>query len=209
MRSGRRHQRRLVDVLIVEFGVDRRLAGEHHHRQAAADRGRQRRHQLGHAWAARDGRNGDLAGGDVVGCRRRHGGVLVSDVDGMYARQFGKGRGPVHVAVAHQDELGVDSLRKERFCEGFVEFWHGRGTLGWRCADGIFAAVAAIGIGPPMAAARKRYIRLARRRKGASSFFSCRTHEPAPVQMLWGGRRRQGTFGALKQTDGAPHVASF
>jgi hypothetical protein len=29
------------------------------------------------------------------------------------------------------------------------------------------------------------------------------------VQMLWGGRRRQGTFGALKQTDGAPHVASF
>ena len=31
----------------------------------------------------------------------------------------------------------------------------------------------------------------------------------AIVQMLWGGRRRQGTFGALKQTDGAPHVASF
>ncbi|MGZ3600816.1 MAG: heavy metal-binding domain-containing protein [Ktedonobacterales bacterium] len=29
------------------------------------------------------------------------------------------------------------------------------------------------------------------------------------VQMLWGGRRRQGTIGALKQTDGAPHVASF
>jgi hypothetical protein len=35
-RPGRRHQGRLVDVLIVEFGVDRRLAGEHHHRQAAA-----------------------------------------------------------------------------------------------------------------------------------------------------------------------------
>jgi hypothetical protein len=55
----------------------------------------------------------------------------VPDVDAMDARQFGKGGGPVHVAVAHQDELRVDSLREERFCEGFVEFWHGRGTLGW------------------------------------------------------------------------------
>ena len=128
MRPGRRHQRRLVDVLVVELGVDRRLAGEHHHRQAGANRGRQRRHQLGHARAARDGGNGDLAGGYVVGCRRRYGGVLVPDVDGMHARQFGKGGGPVHVAVAHQDELRVDSLRKERFCEGFVEFGHGRGT---------------------------------------------------------------------------------
>ena len=128
MRPGRRHQGRLVDVLVVELGVDRRLAGEHHHRQAGANRGRQRRHQLGHARAARDRGNGDLAGGDVVGCRRRYGGVLVPDVDGMHARQFGKGGGPVHVAVAHQDELRVDSLRKERFCEGFVEFGHGRGT---------------------------------------------------------------------------------
>src|SRR5438132_898275 len=90
----------------------------------------------------------------------------------MYARQFGKGGRPVHVAVAHQDELRVDSLRKERFCEGFVEFWHGRGTLGWRPADGTLAAVAIIGIRHlPLAAPRKRYIRLARRRKGASSFF--------------------------------------
>jgi hypothetical protein len=52
----------------------------------------------------------------------------------------------VHVAVAHEDELRVDSLRKERFCKGFVEFWHGRGTLGWRPADGTLAAVAIIGI---------------------------------------------------------------
>ena len=52
--------------------------------------------------------------------------MLVPDVDGMHARQFGKGGGPVHVAVAHQDELRVDSLRKERFCEGLVEFGHGR-----------------------------------------------------------------------------------
>ena len=126
-RPGRRHQRRLVDGLVVELGVDRRLAGEHHQRQAGANRGRQRRHQLGHAGAARDRGNGDLAGRHVVGCRRRDGRVLVPDVDGMHARQFGEGGAPVHVAVAHQDELRVDSLRKERFCEGFVEFGHGRG----------------------------------------------------------------------------------
>jgi hypothetical protein len=32
----------------------------------------------------------------------------------------------VHVAVAYEDELCVDSLRKERFCEGLVKFGHGR-----------------------------------------------------------------------------------
>jgi hypothetical protein len=52
--------------------------------------------------------------------------VLVPDVDGMHAWQFGKGGGPVHVAVAHQDELRVNAFRKERFCESFVEFGHGR-----------------------------------------------------------------------------------
>jgi hypothetical protein len=54
--------------------------------------------------------------------------VLVPDVDGMHARQFGEGGGPVHVAIAHQDELRVYPLRKERFGEGLVEFGHGRGT---------------------------------------------------------------------------------
>ena len=127
-RAGRSHQRRLIDRLVVELGVDRRLAGEHHHRQAGANRGRQRRHQLGHAGAAGDRGNRDLAGCHVVGCRRRDGRVLVPDVDGLHARQFGKGGAPVHVAVAHQDELRVDSFRKEGFCEGFVEFGHGRGT---------------------------------------------------------------------------------
>ena len=125
-RPGRRHQRRLIDRLIVELGVDRRLAGEHHQRQAGANRGRQRRHQLGHAGAARDRRNGDLAGRHVVGRRRRDGRVLVPDVDGLHARQFGERRTPVHVAVAHQDELRIYPLRKECVCEGFIEFGHGR-----------------------------------------------------------------------------------
>ncbi len=34
----------------------------------------------------------------------------------------------MHVAVAHQDELRVDTLGEERFCEGFIEFRHGRDT---------------------------------------------------------------------------------
>ena len=127
-RAGRRHQRRLIDRLVVELGVDRRLAGEHHQRQAGAHRGRQRGHQLGHAGAARHRRNRELAGGDVVGCRRRDRRVLVPDVDGVHARQFREGGAPVHVAVAHQDELRVDPLGKKRFREGFVEFGHGRGA---------------------------------------------------------------------------------
>ena len=127
-RAGRRHQRRLVDRLVVELGVDRRLAGEHHHRQAGAHRGRQRRHQLGHAGAARHRRNRDLAGRDVVGGGRSDRRVLVPHVDGMHAGKFRKGGAPVHVAVAHQDELRVHALRQERFRKGFVEFGHGRGA---------------------------------------------------------------------------------
>jgi hypothetical protein len=56
--------------------------------------------------------------------------MLMPDVDGVYARQFGKGGGPVHVAIAHQDELRVDSLRKKRFCESFIQFGHGAVSLG-------------------------------------------------------------------------------
>jgi hypothetical protein len=29
------------------------------------------------------------------------------------------------------------------------------------------------------------------------------------MKMLWGKRRGCGTFGAVQQTDGAPHVATF
>ncbi len=36
----------------------------------------------------------------------------------------------MHVAVAHQDELRIDSLGKECLCEGFVEFGHGAILLG-------------------------------------------------------------------------------
>jgi len=53
-RASRRHQRRLVDGLVVELGVDGRFAGKHHQGQAGADGGRQRGHQLGHAGAAGD-----------------------------------------------------------------------------------------------------------------------------------------------------------
>jgi hypothetical protein len=35
----------------------------------------------------------------------------------------------VHIAVAHQDELRVDTLGEKRFCEGFLDrqgAWHYR-----------------------------------------------------------------------------------
>jgi hypothetical protein len=38
------HQRRLVDVLVVELGINRRLSGKYHHWQAGAHRRGQRRH---------------------------------------------------------------------------------------------------------------------------------------------------------------------
>jgi hypothetical protein len=167
MRPGRRHQGRLVDVLIVELGVDGSLAGEHHHRQAGANRGRQRRHHLGHAGPARDGGNGDLVGGDVVGRRRRNGHVLVPDVDGVDARQLGECGGPVHVAVAHQDELRVDPLGKERFCEGLIEFWHGVPFGGG--PPRALAAVTIVGIRHfPLAAPGKRLHQACAQAKEAS-----------------------------------------
>src|SRR4029453_1233514 len=104
------------------------------------------------------------------------GGVLGPDVDGMSARQFGKGGGPVHVAVAHEDELRVDSLRKERFCKGFVKFWHGRGTLcvearRWhpcrRCNNWDSAL--------PAGGCKETLHEVCAQAEGGIIFFSCRT----------------------------------
>jgi hypothetical protein len=135
MRAGRRHQRYLVDVLVVELGIDRRLAGEHHHRQAGAHRGRQRRHQLGHTRTAGDRRRGDIAGGDVVGRGSCDSAVLVPHVDGLHTGQAGKGCRPVHITVSHQSELRVDALREKRFREGFIELCHGaQDHLDERCS---------------------------------------------------------------------------
>jgi hypothetical protein len=68
----------------------------------------------------------------------------------MDARQFGEGGGPVHVAVAHQDELRVDSLRKERFGEGFVEFGHARDILGCDSLGGGPPVALLMGLLPPL-----------------------------------------------------------
>jgi len=78
----------------------------------------------------------------------------------------------VHVAVAHQDELRVDSLRKERFCEGFVEFGAWTRSPWMEVCRCILPHVAIIGIRHLCWRLQgKRYIRLARRRKGHPLFF--------------------------------------
>jgi hypothetical protein len=59
----------------------------------------------------------------------------------MDTRQFGEGGRPVHVAVAHQDELRINALCEERFCKGFVEFGHGHDTLWWRPAEGTLLSL--------------------------------------------------------------------
>src|SRR5262249_23804805 len=76
---------------------------------------------------------------------------------------------PVHVAVAHQDELRVDALRTEGFGEGFVELWHGRVPFGGGPPRAPLPPLQQLGSGTSRCGFGARYIRPARRRKGASS----------------------------------------
>src|SRR5262249_60705107 len=79
-----------------------------------------------------------------------------------------------------------------------VVLWRGASALGGPPADGAPAAVAIIGIRHlPLAAPRKRYIRRARRRKGASSLFLAaqesasgtkRTCQPCRSMSAFGGK---------------------
>ena len=94
MRPGGCYQRRLVDVLVVELGIDRRLSDKYHHWQAGAHRSGQRRHQLSEARAAGDGSRSDLARRYIVSRRGRYGAVLMPDVDRLHARQAGEGCRP-------------------------------------------------------------------------------------------------------------------
>jgi hypothetical protein len=57
--------------------------------------------------------------------------MLVPDVNRMNVGQLSKSSTPMHVAVAHHDELRVNALRTKGFCEGFVKFGHERGTIQW------------------------------------------------------------------------------
>jgi hypothetical protein len=45
----------------------------------------------------------------------------MAHVNGLDTRQLRKRRRPVHVAVAHQNELGIDAFRGERLGKRIVE----------------------------------------------------------------------------------------
>ena len=99
----------------------RRFAGEHDERDASARRHRQRRRDLGEAGPAGDGSDADLAGRQVIAHCHRTGAVLVAHRKGGHAIEILHGGGPMHVAVPHQGEMGVDTLRREGFGQGCVD----------------------------------------------------------------------------------------
>ena len=103
VRAGRRHDRRLLDALIVEAGVIGAFPGEHHEWNARLHGDGKLRGGLSEPGSAGDGRDADPAGTFRVHCRRRAGAVLVPDVDAAHAA-LGQRRGPMHVAVAKQGE---------------------------------------------------------------------------------------------------------
>ena len=121
MRAGRHHERRLLDRLIVPAGVDRRLAGKDDQRDARPRRHRQRGHELGDAGPAGDGGNADLAGRAVIAHGHGAGAMLVPDGERVHAVEVLHGRGPMHVAVAHQGEMGVDAFGREGMGQRFVD----------------------------------------------------------------------------------------
>ena len=112
MRSGRMHDRGLIDRLIVELGVDRRLAREYHQRHICPHRGRERGRDLRDARATGHRGHAGVAGGAVVAHRHGAGTVLVAGMDHLHAVDLRHGGGPMHVAVAHQVE---DACRRPRW----------------------------------------------------------------------------------------------
>ena len=106
-------ERLLLDHLAVPLCADRRLAREHDHRHLAARRRGQRRHDLRETRTARHRGDADLAGGAGVAHRHRAGAVLMARVIGVHAVDVLHRRHPVHVAVAHQREVMIDSLGRE------------------------------------------------------------------------------------------------
>src|SRR5262249_23925981 len=102
--------------------------------------------------------------------------------------------GPVHVAVAHQDELRVDSLRKECFCECFVEFWHPVPSLG--SLPMPLLRPVQLRFGTSRWWLRETLHQACAQVKGGIIFFSCRAgvrswHEPAGESALRGYFRPQ------------------
>jgi len=114
-------ERRLVERLIVPFGVDRRFAREHDERDAPARRHGERGHDLGEARPAGDGGDADLAGRQVIAHGHGAGAMLVPGAERGHPVEVLHGGRPMHVAVAHQREVGVDAFRREGLGERFID----------------------------------------------------------------------------------------
>jgi len=101
--------------------MDRRFAGKHHEGNPAARSRRQRRHDLREAGPARHRGDADLASREVIAHGHSAGAVLVPGRERAHAIEFLHGGNPMHVAIAHQGEMGVDTLGGEGLCQRLID----------------------------------------------------------------------------------------
>ena len=121
MGAGGGGERRLLECLVVPFGVHRRFAGEYDEGNAPARGDGQRRHDLREARPAGDGGDADLSGGEVITHGHGAGAVLVPGAKARHAVEILHRARPMHVAVAHQREMGVDSFGREGLGKRFID----------------------------------------------------------------------------------------
>jgi hypothetical protein len=113
MGAGGGGERRLVERLVVPFGVDRGFAGEDDERDSPARGDGERGHDLGEARSAGDGGDADLAGRQVIAHGHGARAMLVPGGKRRHAVEIFHRARPMHVAVAHQREVRVDAFGGE------------------------------------------------------------------------------------------------
>lgn len=121
MGAGRGGERRLLECLVVPFGVHRRFAGEHDQGNAPARGDGERRHDLREARPAGDGGDADLSGREVIAHGHGAGAMLVPGAKRPHAVEILHGARPMHVAVAHEREVGVDAFRREGLGQSLID----------------------------------------------------------------------------------------
>ena len=136
MGAGGGGERRLVERLIVPFGIDRSFAGEHDQRDSPARRHRQRRHDLREAGPASDGCDADLPGREVIPHGHGTGAMLVPCGKRVHALKILHRCRPVHISVSHEGEVGGDAFGSKGLGQCFVD----RHVL--HCGDSVWLGMA-------------------------------------------------------------------